>query len=506
MNIQVKTNLSEKKGVQNRVLVVGAGIGGIATAIRCRLRGDEVMVLEKNEFPGGKLSQIVDEDYRFDAGPSVFTYPELMEELFELAGKDLRDYLKYEALEVLCKYFYEDGTILSAYADPGRFARELCSKMGEPEQNTLRFLQKSNELFDITAHVFLERSLHTMATYLRKETLQSMLKLHKLDAFRSMHQVNARYFKDKRVVQLFDRYATYNGSNPYEAPATLNVIPHLEHNMGGYFPQKGMYSIIEALYQLAVEIGVVFRFEASVDRIVLNGKEVAGVEIDGELLPGDIVVSNMDIEPTYRKLLPDFPAPEYTLKQPRSSSALIFYWGMRRSYPQLDLHNIFFTSDYEEEFNCIWEKKEIYDDPTVYLYISSKKNPADAPGDCENWYGMINVPGNTGQDWDQLNEFARRSILRKLERMLGEPVEQEIKTERVLDPRGIEKRTSSFQGALYGNSSNNRMAAFLRHPNFTSRINGLYFCGGSVHPGGGIPLCLLSARIVSELMESRQKK
>ncbi len=503
MNINISSNLSSKKGTKNRMLVIGAGIGGLATAIRASIRGDQVTVYEQNSYYGGKLSQIEEKGFRFDAGPSVFTYPELVDELFHIAGKEPLNFFKYEPLEVLCNYFYEDGTKIKAYADPQRFAKELKDVFDEPEHHTLQFLEKSRELYDITSHVFLERSLHSLKTYLRKETLQSILKLHKLDAFRTMHEANQQFFQDPRLVQLFDRYATYNGSNPYEAPATLNVIPHLEHNMGGYFPERGMYSIAQSLFRLAQEVGVDFQMNTYIDRIVVKDKVVLGVEINGELIPADYVVSNMDVQPTYRKLLRNMPAPERTLTQPRSSSALIFYWGMSKRYPQLDLHNIFFSRNYQQEFEYIWQREEICDDPTIYLYISSKVQAKDAPEGKENWYCMINVPSNTNQNWDSLNEQARRNILLKLERILGISVENDIEAERILDPRGIERRTSAFQGALYGNSSNNRLAAFLRHPNFSPNIRGLYFCGGSVHPGGGIPLCLLSAKIVNELIESK---
>lgn len=330
-----------------------------------------------------------------------------------------------------------------------------------------------------------------------------MLKLHKLDAFRSMNRANKGYFSDPRVVQLFNRYATYNGSNPYVAPATLNIIAHLEHNLGAFFPKKGMYQISESLYELAVELGVSFHFGQKVDEITVSEKSVTGIRIGEIPIAADLVVSNADVVPTYRHLLASEKAPERTLTQPRSSSALIFYWGMEALFPELDLHNIFFSQDYSGEFETMWEEAGISDDPTVYLYISSKQVPDDAPAGKENWFVMINVPPQNGQNWDALVAQARKHIIAKLSRMLGRDIESLISSESVLDPRRIEAETSSYQGALYGNSSNNRFAAFLRHPNFSPRIKGLYFCGGSVHPGGGIPLCLLSARIVSDLIEKR---
>jgi len=210
------------------------------------------------------------------------------------------------------------------------------------------------------------------------------------------------------------------------------------------------------------------------------------------------VVSNMDIVGTYEKLLNGEKKPTKLLNQPKSSSALIFYWGIKKNFKQLDLHNILFSDDYKTEFNHIFKGASIYHDPTVYVNITSTKKPDDAPEGCQNWFTMINVPNDQGQDWDTLIAEAKLNILSKLSNQLGENIEPLIEVEEILDPRKIELKTSSAQGALYGNSSNNKFAAFLRHPNFSSSIKNLYFCGGSVHPGGGIPLCLLSAKIVDE--------
>jgi phytoene dehydrogenase-like protein len=210
----------------------------------------------------------------------------------------------------------------------------------------------------------------------------------------------------------------------------------------------------------------------------------------------------MDIHPTYRKLLKNHEAPEHLLKQEKSSSALIFYWGINKEFQQLDLHNIFFASDYKAEFKAIFEERRLYEDPTVYINISCKYKSDDAPEGCENWFVMINTPNNNGQDWEKWKAIAKNQILEKLSRILGDYIGKYIVTEDTLDPISIETKTSSLGGSLYGNASNNRYAAFLRHANFHSKIKGLYFCGGSVHPGGGIPLCLQSAKIVSELIPS----
>ncbi len=489
-----------------KAVVIGAGIGGLGAAIRLRCLGLEVEVYEANAYPGGKLSEIVIGGYRFDAGPSLFTLPEQVEELFRLAGKDPAAHFAYHKLAAITHYFYEDGTRLTAYADPAHYAREIEEKIGVPGQVVERFLADSRRKYELTAEVFLQSSLHRPATYLTRATAKAVLHLGALDLFSTMNTVNEQRLRHPKLVQLFNRYATYNGSDPYQTPATLNIIPHLEHGIGAFFPKRGMHDITLSLFGLAQDLGVTFHFGQPVERILVgqNGhKRATGVRVGGQPVAADLVVCNMDVVNAYRRLLPQERQPKKILEQPKSSSALIFYWGVRRAFPELDLHNIFFSANYREEFRHIFEQKSIFSDPTVYINITSKYKPDDAPPGGENWFVMINVPNNSGQDWDALIAQARASIVAKLSRLLGVDLGPLIEAEAVLDPRTIEARTSSSQGALYGNSSNNRYAAFLRHANFSTKIKGLYFCGGSVHPGGGIPLSLLSARIVGNLVAEK---
>lgn len=481
-----------------KAIIIGSGIGGLAAAVRLVVKGYNVQVLEANAYPGGKLSEINIDGYRFDAGPSLFTLPELVDELFILAGKKPSDYFNYQQLDINCHYFYEDGLRLSAHADRERLLNEFDTKTEDDRQTIASALDKSKELYEILAELFMYRSMHHWSTFLNRKAFKAYTKLHKLDFFRTMHKANQARFRDPRVTQLFNRYATYNGSDPYQTPATLNIIPHLEFNMGAFFPDKGMHDITMSIYGLAKDLGVEFHFNHPVEKIIIESDQAKGVVCKGQVIKADVVVSNMDIVNTYRKLLSDIDPPELLLKQPKSSSALIFYWGITEQFAELGLHNIFFSKDYQKEFDRIFKQGDITDDPTVYVNITSKYKPDDAPSGCENWFTMINVPNNTGQHWDKLISNARTAIIDKLTRLLGRDIKSLISCEEVLDPITIESKTSSSLGALYGNSSNNKYAAFLRHANFSRKYKNLYFCGGSVHPGGGIPLSLLSARIMAE--------
>ncbi|MEL7123319.1 MAG: 1-hydroxycarotenoid 3,4-desaturase CrtD [Bacteroidota bacterium] len=479
--------------------IIGCGIAGLASSIRMAAKGHQVTVFEANDYPGGKLSQFEINGYRFDAGPSLFTMPQYVEDLFKLAGEDPNDHFEYIKLPNVCNYFWEDGTQVNAFADAKAFGKEINQKLNTPTDSLEHILENAKLKYDLTGHIFLEKSLHKTSTWWNKDVGKALLKLHKLNLFSNMNQVHSKYFKEPKVVQLFNRFATYNGSNPYKAPGLLSMIPYFEHKIGAYFPKEGMYSITESLYHLAQRLGVTFKFNQKVDEIVVEKKSAQAIKIGDELHSFDTIISNMDVFFTYKQLLKNQKQPRLILKQQKSTSALIFYWGIKKQFPELDLHNILFSNNYKEEFSLL-EKGQISNDPTVYINISQKYAEGDAPEGCENWFTMINVPFDSGQNWDQLIVEARKNIINKVNRILDVDLETLIETEVLMDPRTIQRKTSSHLGALYGTSSNNRMAAFLRHANFSKRIKNLYFCGGSVHPGGGIPLCLMSAKIIDDII------
>jgi phytoene desaturase len=395
--------------------------------------------------------------------------------------------------------------MVKAYADTELLALELALKHGEKESDIIRYLQKANRLFNQVGNIFLTHSLHKASTLQDAAIGPAIAATSWKHLFRSMHSLNQSSFRNPKTVQLFDRYATYNGSNPYSAPGMLTMISHLEHNEGSFYPKGGMISITKALFKLAQKLGVKFYFDRSVTRIILSEGKAAGVEVGDEIVPANWVISNVDVYFTYLRLLQQPEAAKKILQQERSSSAMIFYWGIRQNFPQLSLHNIFFSGNYQLEFDHLFKHKTLYEDPTVYINITSKCEPGvQAPEGMENWFVMINVPANVGQNWELFRKQSRERIIAKLSRILGVSVEDLIVSETVADPVSIETLTDSYSGSLYGTSSNSKLAAFLRHPNFSNQIPGLYFVGGSVHPGGGIPLCLSSAAITEKIIWQKQ--
>jgi phytoene desaturase len=481
-------------------IIIGAGIAGLATALRLRAAGMDVIVFEANDYPGGKLHAFVLKEYRFDAGPSLLTMPELITELFELFGEQANEFFEYDRKDSICNYFWEDGRQFTVPANRELFAKNAEAKFGIQASLLLNYLKNGQRKYELTAPLFLEKSLHKISTYLSVDTLKAISQLSKMDIGISLNSLNQAGIKEPHLVQLFNRYATYNGSSPYKTPGIMSMIPHLELHLGTYFPKGGMHNITKSLYQLAVRQGIQFHFNQKVDQIIVKNERAVGISVNSTVQNADFIVSNMDIFSTYKKLLPNQRHPKRTLKQERSSSAVIFYWGIKKQFPELDLHNILFSADYQQEFAHIFDHKTIYEDPTIYINITCKEEVNDAPRGCENWFVMINTPGDFEQDWDALAIQMRQNIIEKINRLLNTDLASLIEVEDVLTPPLIEQRTSSYRGSLYGAASNSKFAAFIRHPNFSSHLKQLYFCGGSVHPGGGIPLCLLSAKIASDLI------
>jgi phytoene desaturase len=493
--------------LKKKVIIIGSGVAGLATSVRLAKMGYDVHVCESNAYPGGKINSATYGGYRFDQGPSVFTGPTYLKEIYDLCGEDFSEF-GLVPLTTSFNYFFNDGLRMQLSNKRDEIIDEISEKLGEDKQALNAYLDKAAKNYKAIAPMFIEASLHSWRNYTGKAFFKALGRLSKYKLFSTMNDENQKAFRNPKTVQLFNRFASYNGSDPYQAPAMLNMIGHLEINQTPYLPKNGMIQITDSLFNLAKKYGVEFHFNERVNKILVDGKKITGVETDKGQYLSDAVVSNMDVSFTYERLLTDspFPKPEKTIKQEKSSSAIVFYWGIKRSFPELTLHNIFFSDDYKAEFDGIFHKKKPVDDPTIYINITSKYVEGDAPEGCENWFTMINSPVDVGQDWDTEIARIREKIIAKISRILGTDISELIEVEEVLEPRKIESRYHGKQGSIYGNASNNRYAAFRRHPNFSKQFNNLFFVGVSVHPGGGIPLALNSAKIACEYLEKRVGK
>lgn len=486
-----------------KAAVIGAGLGGLSAAIRLANSGFSVDIFEQNDSAGGKAGNLLINGFRFDTGPSLLTMPFVLKELFESSGKQMENYIQLNELNPVCKYFYPDGTVINAYSDPDEFSKEIEKKTTDSAYSVKKYLAYCKNIYDLTADLFLYNNPSSIKTYFNLKAVKTLLRLNKIDPFRTMHQANSSFFHDKKTVQIFDRYATYNGSDPYRAPATLNIIPHVEYNLGAFIPRGGIFSISEALQKLCSESGVTINFNIRVEKILIKNHKAAGIVVNGQEMNYDLVISNVDVNYTYRHLLNDvYPLNEKKILKPEPSlSGIVFYWGVKGKHDNLETHNILFPENYKNEFDDIFTRKICPEDPTVYIYISSRLDEGNAPVGFENWFVMINTPYDSGQDWNEQLFVTRQRTINKINAALGIDLKNSISVESFLTPPMIEKYTGSIGGSIYGVSSNSKYSAFLRHPNKSRRIKGLYFCGGSVHPGGGIPLVILSGKIVSDLVK-----
>lgn len=484
------------------VIVIGAGIGGLSAAIRLASAGHSVTIFEKNPLVGGKMNETSSNGFRWDTGPSVITMRHVFEELFAVAGRKLEDYLQFVPIDPLTRYFYPDGTILDASRELSRMVEQIEHIEPHDVEGYLSYLAYVARLHRITGPVFI---------YDEPPSLNSFRKVALLDAFRidplrTMNQAIEGFVRSPHLRQLLGRFATYVGASPYQAPATLNVIAHVELNGGVWYPKGGIYAIARALEKLAHELGITIHTNRTVQQIAIEGKAAVGITIDtGERFPADAIIANVDVASVYENLIPTPQIPQAELKRLQSlepsCSGFILMLGVQGTSPQLAHHNIFFSQDYRAEFKDIFQRGVPPEDPTVYVAITSKTDAYDAPPNHENWFVLVNAPA-LGDQWKWNENTTRQYAERVLDTLTrhGVDVRTRIVESHIWTPVDIERFTAARGGALYGASSNNRFAAFLRPHNQSAAFENLYFTGGTTHPGGGVPMVILSGKVAANLI------
>ncbi len=488
--------------MNNEVGIIGAGLGGISAAIHLARRGKKVTVYEANAAPGGKASEVRMDGFRFDTGPSLITMPVVITQLYDAAGTPADERVQLVPVDPICRYFFSDGTQLDASASEEVFRAQVRALSPPDAEAVTRFLDYSQRIYELTSDIFLFHSLTDLKSLLRWKNMRTLFRLPQIDAFRTVHDGVSSHFRDPRLVQLFDRYATYNGSNPFTAPATLNIIPYVEYRMGGYYVRGGIYALVRSLETAARSLGVTFRYHTPVEEIAVEGGRVRGVRTAAGVHAFDAVVSNADAVHTMTQLLPSAGsagkkrAYRYGALEP-SCSGLVFLWGVRGRHDRAAQHNIFFSENYAAEFEAIFTRRVVPSDPTVYVSITSRADPEHAPEGHENWFVLVNLPALTDANRDMDIGSVRAAVLWRL-LAAGFDIAGDIVCEETITPSDLERRYRANKGSIYGISSNSRNAAFLRPRNRIGNPKGLYLCGGSAHPGGGVPLVLLSGKLAAE--------
>ena len=370
-------------------------------------------------------------------------------------------------------------------------------------ENFRKYLADSKRKYEIAEKTFLAHSLNDLPKLLRPKYLKDLLAI---SSMKTLDAHNRASFQSPKLQQLFNRFATYNGSSPYETPATFALVPFVEFGLGAWYARGGIYQIPRALERLAKEFSVKIKTDRAVQKIVVENKKAVGVQLEnGEILRSDFVVANSDAVETYRNLIDKEFFNEKLDRREPSCSGFVLLLGVKKKFENLAHHNIFFSDDYRAEFDRIFQDLRPAQNPTVYVCATSKTDETQSPENCENLFVLINAPYTSERtDWTKEAKSYRDLIVKKLENFGLEDLEKSIEFERIITPEDFEKKYRTNRGSIYGISSNGIFSAFLRVPNRSRQIENLYFVGGATHPGGGMPLVLLSGKIASDLISRRK--
>lgn len=494
----------------NKVVVIGGGLAGLASACTLAARGYQVELFEKNDWLGGKAAILNGGGFRFDMGPTILTIPSVLRRIFTEAQRKLEDYLDMVRLEPQWRSFFNDGNTLDLVSDEKTMLNNLTRfDKGTPEgyQSFLKFSERLNRIsqrFFFWKAIGGLKDMFNWDSVLKPATLSDVLAIN---MGRSVASLVRSHVPDKRVSQMIDHFTQYVGSSPYQSPAVLCGIAHMQTGEGIWYPMGGTGAVPLALRKLGEELGVVFHTGTGVDRILLDGARVKGVLLeDGTEILAAAVVSNMDSVRTHKELLRGTKAERKFAgrrKYEPACSGVVLYLGLDRRYEQLEHHDFVFSKDAEEEFDWIYNKGEPAPDPTAYLCAPAKTEPAVAPPGGEALYVLVHTPYlRPHHNWKEMLPKYRKVILEKLERTAGlANIEKHIKFEATLTPQDIHDRYRVLNGAIYGLASHGKMLGAFKPSNRSPDIKGLYLAGGAAHPGPGMPMVLMSGWIAADTVD-----
>ncbi|MDG2233113.1 MAG: phytoene desaturase family protein [Ilumatobacter sp.] len=475
-----------------RAVVIGSGVGGLTAAIRLQVAGHDVTVVERNHVVGGKLAVFERDGFVFDLGPSLVTLPHVFDKVFRLAGTSLDEQVTMVRLDPQFKYSWRDGSALDVPDDPDATAAAFDAFAPGAGEQWREFDANGRTIWDISERTFFAGPMSNPSSLLKR--MKSPRDLLDIDALRTLRRAARDTFDDDHVRQWAGRYATYSGSSPAQAPATLACIPHIESRFGCWYPMGGLGALCSAFENVATGIGVEIKTSTEVMSITSTPDRVTGVALnDGSHIDAPIVVANVDAQHLYDDLLPDRTAAKQVRKARRSTSGFVLCIGARGRTEGIGHHNVWFSDDAYQEFRAI-DAGQLADDPTIYGCISSTTDPTQAPAGDENWFLLVNTPPGIDVDADRYRDVV-------LERLAthGVDLRRRMRFCAHMTPSDIEHNYRSPGGAIYGTSSNGKRAAFARPANRGAKP-GLYLVGGSSHPGGGLPLVTMSGRIVVDMI------
>jgi phytoene desaturase len=488
-------------------IVIGAGVGGIATAARLAKHGYDVTVLEKTERPGGRASVIQDQSFTFDTGPSLFLMPDVFDETYTALGERMTDHLDLVRIDPTYRVHFHDGSSLELTGDLLHMREQLEAIEPGSFEAYSRFVAEGYEHYTVSLEKFVGRNFYSLAEYFHPSNLPL---LFRLKALRKHYPYVSRFFKDPRLRAAFSFQNMYLGLSPFDAPATFSLLQFTELAEGIWYPQGGMYRVVESLVGIAEGLGVAFHTDSPVARIDVEGERATGVTLeDGSSLQAGLIVANADLPYVYAELLPADSQAERLANMRYTSSAFMFYWGLEGEQRQELLHHNVFLADhhYRTSFRQIFEEHTLPEEPSFYIHAPVRTVPGFAPEGSDAL--MVLVPAGhmdetRSQDWPALQQRARSGVLDRLARLGLDDLEEHIVFEHTITPPDYREIWNLAKGAAFGLSHNFTQVGYLRPHNRHARYGNLYFAGASTHPGTGLPIVLLSARLVTERILNEQ--
>jgi phytoene desaturase len=483
------------------VAIIGTGLGGIAAAARLARHGYRVRVYEKQPKPGGRCGQIRSDGFTFDMGATLYLMPRVFEETFAALGESLSDHLTVEPLAPTYRIHFHDGSTLDLTPDLLEMRRQLEAMEPGSFQAYLRFMAQGYDCQETSLEHFVGRNFLSILDYLSPANLPRMLRLKALSRH---YDFTAKHFQDPRLRAAFSFQNMYLGLSPYEAMATYALLQYSELAEGVWYPRGGLYAVVQALVGVAESLGVEFHYDAPVAQIEVSGRSASGLVLEsGERVVADIVVANAEVPYVYSALLPDDGTTAKLCRKRFTSSAIMFYWGIEGARcPELLHHNVFVTEHrYRESFDRIFRDLTLPDEPSFYVCAPSRTEPKATPEAADALTVLVPVghmDTRNAQDWDALTRRARSAVLAGLSDIGIADVEERVISEQVLTPPDWQRQLNLPRGSAFGLSHNFGQVGYFRPHNRHARYGNLYFVGASTHPGTGLPLVLLSAKLTTE--------
>ena len=488
--------MTEKKSA----VIIGAGIGGIATAIYLAKNRYSVTVFEKNSTPGGRCGQMVRDGHRFDLGATMLVMPEIYREIFKSLGIPLFENNEIKPLDNLYKIYFDNNDVLAFTTDKEKMKIQLEKIEPGSFEKSLKYVADGYEIFQIGMNKLIGRNFDNIFQFVNFKNVGMLIKLK---TYISNWRYVKKFFRNSHLRMAYTFQNIYVGQSPFDSPALFSMVPAAELTEGSFFPKGGMYTIVKNLLSEAVSSGVIFHYNEPAIKIRVTGNKAESIIFEnGSEVKADIIVANADLPYVYRKLLPDRGKSRRLDRMKYSCSAICFHWGLDKVYSQLGHHSVFLSDEFREGLDRIFKDKSISDHPSFYIHAPVRTDPTAAPDNQDTLsfiVGAGNIDKKKKQDWDDLKKETRKAVIQRLKQLGLEDIEEHIKFEICYTPESWESACNISRGSVFGSLAHNLLQmGYFRPHNQHSHYKNLYFVGGSTHPGNGIPNVLLSAKLTAE--------